>query len=1007
MDHKYYEAMAASMGSQLAKAVSRHTVCSWIYGKNSLNIFRSVAGQLNIHATATSIHTSFNIAADALIATTSEEFCTMMRNLSSDFVSGEVLDTIVAPTPEAPNRHIALKRAMYKADKLFQKDKEFVYLEYVDVIQCDKRQVAFRALQSIDIRGNNNNTNRSIAPLTGLVFYSTDNPEKVELSYLCSVNSDVDSSYTISHVEQCFSGILKHLDHSRNSHDRITVPHIQILPLPSSSPKQCYICERAFHWDTLPHRPVSICLRCMNAARRKKSQEVVAIPSLSQGSSSLIDLWNNAELPTQHTSYRPPPRKLSFPFRSTSDSLLASLKKRRGSLCISLMHINLPHFRNARRYISYIQYIMYVRFQPFCYNKITFQLATMATDLLHDVDTDHFVAIAKHMTHALLDTTNISKGLPWKLVYQKQLSIYRTELCGIAPCNVHATTKLAAEIEDVTESLITTTTESYKTMMTMLSSDFIDGAVLANVLLPTPTNPYQYIGLKWAAFKSLTPFTKDKDFVILEYIDMIEDKHGTKTSFRIMQSVEIPTYIETPGAAVKYTRESVPLVGFIYYTTKKPGELKMTYTCNIDKNGDLPTWAANAAIQSHVEKCLTRTLKYIEYQRMSRDNFILPQQVIPLSDEQDHCHVCQKKFSYLYRHRYNCLKCGKVICSNCSSLRTAEVPDLGERKLRVCTACVIEVRLTNRRGSSDLKTNSDVIAPVVDAVRRRSLQDILQPVHTMLDNYQVFSGVQETLLQSFPNRSSSDGRLKAFRQGRRVTLGAPEMSATIAQLRQNKEMRKFLLDSPATSTPTRYHRRRSTVGSTELASVISSLQDVDCASLTSAERAMLLASDSDALSSDSSDSEYDDECTTTTDDESLDEKAPPLTENILRQFNSLQSCIDKSRKIMEATEQSHKLATIVRRQSLALQSLQQESNASSRKSSFSSSTTVTHKSRVPTGGAILFDSTDFDSRMDDDMIRLREFQASQAAQRRRSSNDIVKAQLLAKSFSTPKENLMS
>ncbi|KAF0692902.1 hypothetical protein As57867_016019, partial [Aphanomyces stellatus] len=360
-------------------------------------------------------------------------------------------------------------------------------------------------------------------------------------------------------------------------------------------------------------------------------------------------------------------------------------------------------------------------------------------DLLSDREKEHFTNVAKHMTQALLAATNFTQAMPWKLVYDKQFQIYRTELCGLGPCNVHAVTKLVAHIDEVTEALITTTTDAYKTMMSTLSSDFIDGAVLSNILTPTPENPFRYVGLKWAAFKSSTlSMAKDKDFVILEYVDLIEDAHGQKTAFRIMQSVDVPASLETaPG---RYTREHVPLVGFIYYTTQKKGELRMTYTCNVDTKGDLPTWAANSAIQSHVEKCITKTLKYIEFQRIRNDNFELPQRVIPMSGETDACHVCEKKFSF-YRHRYSCLKCAKYVCSNCYSLRTAAVPELGERKLKVCTVCVIQVRQA-RRGSHDLKKEQfdAAVTSVAAQQKRQSLDDVLNSVrHLIATDYKLFS----------------------------------------------------------------------------------------------------------------------------------------------------------------------------------------------------------------------------------------------------------------------------
>lgn len=329
---------------------------------------------------------------------------------------------------------------------------------------------------------------------------------------------------------------------------------------------------------------------------------------------------------------------------------------------------------------------------------------------------ERLTTVAKNMTETLLEATDLLGGIPWSLVHEKHgISLFRADvgsqpasppkLCqeepASPPCNVHAVCKFGSEIEDVAESLITNTTESFKQMMAMLSSDFLDGAVIEDIVVPSELNPHRYVALKWAAFKSSSPFTRDRDFVMLEYVDMIEDTEGQKIAFRIMESVDVPPqsrYAESP----RYSRDIVPLMGFMYHTTKKPGELRMTYTCHFEKNGDLPAWAANSAIQSHVEKCINGILKYIETFRVNMESSIVlsQQHVIPMSEQQGHCYICKKNFCVL-RRRYNCLKCGETVCSSCSSVRTAHVPDIGDRQLRVCTACVLESRRTSRLASPD------------------------------------------------------------------------------------------------------------------------------------------------------------------------------------------------------------------------------------------------------------------------------------------------------------------
>ncbi|TMW60498.1 hypothetical protein Poli38472_000540 [Pythium oligandrum] len=416
---------------------------------------------------------------------------------------------------------------------------------------------------------------------------------------------------------------------------------------------------------------------------------------------------------------------------------------------------------------------------------------------------ERLTSVAKSMTESLLETTDLLGGVPWFLVHEKAgISLFRADVGNDVPCNVHAVCKFNSDIEDVANSMITTTTDSYKNMMSMLSSDFIDGAIVENIVEPTEANPYRYVALKWAAYKSSRSFGKDRDFVLLEYVDMIEDDQGQKIAFRIMESVDVPN--NSPYAeSSRYTRDIVPLVGYMYHTTKKAGELRLTYTCNFDKNGDLPAWAANSAIQSHVEKCINGLLKYIESYRTSQEEIVLPQQqVIPVS-EQDHCRLCTKNFC-LVRRKHNCLKCGEVICSNCSRLRTAIVPDVGERQLRVCTACALAVRRSSRSpldGTLPLTANGgDEKAQAAvgrtqsystDRRQRRVVDDLLDPVRSRLIEYKNFADAPDAGVipkANFPGRSFSDGLImrKGSLFGNKRRGSPADLAISIEAFRQHQ-----------------------------------------------------------------------------------------------------------------------------------------------------------------------------------------------------------------------------
>ncbi|CAK4658517.1 hypothetical protein LEN26_018799 [Aphanomyces euteiches] len=588
----------------------------------------------------------------------------------------------------------------------------------------------------------------------------------------------------------------------------------------------------------------------------------------------------------------------------------------------------------------------------------------LPADVLSEREKEHFTNIAKHMTQALLAATNVSQAMPWKLVYDKQFSIYRTELCGLGPCNVHAVTKLVAHIEEVTEALITTTTEAYKTMMTTLSSDFVDGAVLANILTPTPETPFRYVGLKWAAFKSSTMSirSKDKDFIILEYVDLVEDARGNKTAFRIMQSVDVPDSLDTAATQGRYTREQVPLVGFLYYTTPKKGELRMTYTCNVDTKGELPTWAANTAIQSHVEKCITRTLKYIEFQRVRSDSFELPQRVIPMSGETGSCHVCDKKFNF-YRHRYSCLKCAKYVCSNCYSLRTAAVPDHGERRCRVCTACVIQVRQA-RRGSGDIK--KEHLDTTVQLHERQSLHDLLNCVRDLVANdYKLFSSHPP---HSFHHLPPSHGPPPAAALARRrVTVGPQELKPSLDMLKEGQAVRSVPAQRAAIPD-----KRRSTVGPTDLQSSLAKFHQVYNVALSVAShREDDETSEDGSMGMISSDSEAE--------DDSDPGQFVPLTEHALRKLDMWK---EKSKSLEQQSEEINKLANCLARQ------LSDSHSALSRKSSAQS----VHSRKASSSTIVLYDMDQGQPQhRRDDNEQLRAFLQSKGAKRRSSGSEVAKS----------------
>nr|CCA16028.1 sporangia induced hypothetical protein [Albugo laibachii Nc14] len=422
-----------------------------------------------------------------------------------------------------------------------------------------------------------------------------------------------------------------------------------------------------------------------------------------------------------------------------------------------------------------------------------------ANTILSHARMENYVTQAKDMVEALTNATDILGENQWSYSGSKNgITLYCIEGDNVnvnVPCNVHAGCKMNGGIEEVSESLVVTNTTAYKSTMRSLYPDFVDGVVLENILLPSYLHPYRYVGLKWIVFKSNSSFTSDHDFVILEYIDLIEDDQGEKIAFQVYQSVDVPPSIDGPyGKSSNLSRGRLPILGYMFHTTNKPDELHMSYSCSVE---------STPGILSHVKKLLNAKIKYITSVRTKRDAIILVQQVIPTS-EQDFCRLCEKTFG-IWRRRHNCYKCGGVICGTCSSVQVVHVQVIGERNLRVCTPCVSEARRTARseafsalagtslglnEGGADNARSSlsscsssvhsikgesinfeldDFVAPMADddnvspsIDHADTMHELLEPVRELLKNYQNISSCPtgpRMPKANFLNRSFSSGRM--------------------------------------------------------------------------------------------------------------------------------------------------------------------------------------------------------------------------------------------------------
>uniref|UniRef100_K3WLU1 FYVE-type domain-containing protein n=1 Tax=Globisporangium ultimum (strain ATCC 200006 / CBS 805.95 / DAOM BR144) TaxID=431595 RepID=K3WLU1_GLOUD len=121
------------------------------------------------------------------------------------------------------------------------------------------------------------------------------------------------------------------------------------------------------------------------------------------------------------------------------------------------------------------------------------------------------------------------------------------------------------------------------------------------------------------------------------------------------------------------------------------------------------------AVSSILLSSLNRLQSTVEDLRLSTQVYIHRSTWVK-DKERTSCHLCMRNFHAL-RRKHHCRKCGEVICSDCSSIETIDLPVLGYSKLRLCKVCGVRARSTPLKHAD--KSN------VFDRlVRARSLSNI-------------------------------------------------------------------------------------------------------------------------------------------------------------------------------------------------------------------------------------------------------------------------------------------
>ncbi|KAG6611448.1 RUN and FYVE domain-containing protein 1 [Phytophthora cinnamomi] len=219
----------------------------------------------------------------------------------------------------------------------------------------------------------------------------------------------------------------------------------------------------------------------------------------------------------------------------------------------------------------------------------------------------------------------------------------------------------------------------------------------------------EMLTVKWAAFE--TGISGKQDICLVDYLSLAYIPNSEPR-----QRVHVWCFTSADGDRVgcmelkdthHVTRTTLTKLG-VFWRKVSEDETEVI-VC-----GSFPSKHASM-VSAILLGCLNRLQGIVEDLRMSSQLYIQRATWVK-NNERTTCNLCTRNFHAL-RRKHHCRRCGEVVCSDCSTVETIDLPAIGYSKLRLCKVCSIRARTTPLKQVA--KTN------VFDhLVRARSLSNV-------------------------------------------------------------------------------------------------------------------------------------------------------------------------------------------------------------------------------------------------------------------------------------------
>ncbi|KAG3035061.1 hypothetical protein PC121_g1759 [Phytophthora cactorum] len=302
------------------------------------------------------------------------------------------------------------------------------------------------------------------------------------------------------------------------------------------------------------------------------------------------------------------------------------------------------------------------------------------------------------------DEDQFQDGLKWE--YTEQLESIRVEKVKVKSETkkgvyyFRGITQVEATIEEVMELYDVDMAHPNMQLEKKLSPDILHSVVLYEILPYRPDESTIFIGIRWSAVRSPYVMVRNRDYCYLEIQRRFTLPDGRRGFARCLHSVKIkscPDMEKSHG----FVRGSMYRSGIVFIESKRDRKtLDIVQAVYTDLKGNVPQWVAAKGLRQRLMS-LEHLKKYVNMKRVANQTFARRSQLMAPGKVKT-CFVCVDDIG-TFKRRYNCQKCGEVICGRCKLTINADIPVVGKMKLTICSLCSLAI---NRSALPD-NNNSD------------------------------------------------------------------------------------------------------------------------------------------------------------------------------------------------------------------------------------------------------------------------------------------------------------